>query len=700
MLDKVRNILRRFATCLLQERSRWFLWLPVLFAVGVAVYFNITWHPEVYWLILPVFPLFLLFFSFIRHIQVIYVTVLSLIICLAGFSTVLTRTEIVRAPVLEKKVVTELFGTVLHKSAGIQKHRLVLEDLVFQKKDVPALRKIRLTSRTGSDDIRPGDRVSVKAVLLPPPPPAYPGAYDFQRESYYRQIGAVGYTLGGFERYEQPQNRSLQNFSSWLRDAINRYILRNGPEESVGFSVAIMTGDKGLLGKLELDNMREAGLAHLLAISGLHMGMIGGLIFFVIRFAGSLVPGIALRYPVKKWAALLSLIGLAGYLIVSGISISALRAFLMISMVFLAICFDRTAISLRNLALAALVILVLYPESLLTASFQMSFSAVFCLIAIYEKYGDRLLTRAGDAGFIKRSALYLAGILLTSLIASLATAPFALYHFGQFSLLGIAANLVAVPVMGLWVMPWTVAAFILMPFADTGIALELAGNGIAVILWVAEQVASIPGSTLKTGTYPLQILTVLIMGALWFLIWRTEIKWFAAFIILTATPMLVSIQEPDILFSRSGNLYLIRHNEILLVSTRRADRFERKRWGLLYGEEPIEKVDDFTHKTKGLACDISGCVLSRGQQLIAFAKHRYASDLDCRRAHILLSRHPVGQTCHHPDIVVDKFDLWREGTHAFYFSKAGKVRIETVNAIRGNRPWVPARYRRAKGIDG
>ena len=698
MLETVGNTFLRFLSCLLQERSRWFLWLPVLFAIGIAVYFNITWHPEIYWLLLPVFPLFLLFFSFIRHIQVIYVTVFSLIIGLAGFSTAIIRTEMVKAPVLEKKVVTVLTATVLHKSAGNKKHRLVLEEPDFQKKDIPVVHKIRLTSRTGSDDIRPGDRVSVKAVLLPPPPPAYPGAYDFQRESYYRQIGAVGYTLGRFERYEKHDNLRFQDLSSWLRDTINRYIVRNGPKESAGFSVAIMTGDKGLLSKQELDHMREAGLAHLLAISGLHMGMIGGLIFFVIRLAGSLVPGIALRYPVKKWAALLSLIGLAGYLLVSGMSISALRAFLMISMVFLAICFDRTAISLRNLALAALAILILFPESLLTASFQMSFSAVFCLIATYERYGDKLMTRAGDVGIIKRSALYLTGILLTSLVASLATAPFALYHFGQFSLLGIVANLVAVPVMGLWVMPWTVAAFILMPFAETGIALELAGNGITVILWVAEQVASIPGSTLRTGTYPLQALTILIIGTLWFLIWKTEIRWFSALAILVTIPMIVSIQEPDILFSRSGNLYLIRHHETLLVSTRRADRFERERWGLLYGEEPVEKIDDFTDKMKGIACDTSGCVLFRDKQLIAFSHHRYASDLDCRRAHILLSRQPVGQNCRHPDIIIDKFDLWREGTHALYLSKAGKTRIETVNAVRGSRPWVPTRYRQATGM--
>ena len=189
------------------------------------------------------------------------------------------------------------------------------------------------------------------------------------------------------------------------------------------------------------------------------------------------------------------------------------------------------------------------------------------------------------------------------------------------------------------------------------------------------------------------------MGILWFLIWKTEIRWLAVLTIFVAAPMLVSIQEPDILFSRSGNLYLIRHNETLLVSTRRADRFERERWGLLYGEELVDKVDDFTGKMKGLACDISGCILSRDQQLVAFSKHRYASDLDCQRAHILLSRHPVGRTCRHPDIVVDKFDLWREGTHAFYLSKAGKVRIETVNAVRGNRLWVPVRYRQATGIE-
>ncbi len=694
MIGFRRNAENWLAACLLEDRNRWFLWTPVLFAVGTALYFNLTWHPDPIWLFLPIIPLLFLLFPFLRHRQVSLVTILTFLVFASGFSGAALRSFLVEAPVLGKKTVSTLTGTVLSKSANDRKTRLVLESLVFEKPTIPALRKIRLTVRNDISSIEPGDRVTVKAVLLPPPPPAYPGAYDFQRDAFFKQIGAVGYSIGPFTTEKAALEFSVQRLSAFLRDRVNRYVLDNSAPEVAGFSIAIMSGDKGMLSKDQLDDMRNSGLAHLLAISGLHMGMVGGLIFFTVRLLGSLYPRLALNYPIKKGAAVISLVGLAGYLLVSGMSVSALRAFLMISMVFLAICFDRTALSLRNLAFAALLILMFLPESLLTASFQMSFSAVFCLIAVYEKYGNRLIVKAGEAGPIKRGLYYLTGIIVTSLIASAATTPFAIYHFGQFSLLGVLANLVAVPLMGLWVMPWTLVAFAIMPFAETTFALDLAGNGITLILWIAAQVTNLPAAFFKTGTYPSSFLVGIVLAGLWLLIWKSPLKWGAVAFILAGGVGLFTAQPPDILFARSGNLYLINDAEAgPLVSTLRADRFERERWALLYGAQKPKKISKA--ELGNLTCDDVGCLYDRGNTLIAFAENRYASELDCNRSNILLSRAPVPNSCASPDIVIDRFDLWRKGAHSLYFNGAGEVTVQTVNGIRGDRPWVPVRYREA-----
>ncbi len=680
----------------MEERKRWFLWVPVLFSVGVGLYFSLSWQPQVLHMGHSVLILIFLFMPFVKNRQILLLPVISSLIISLGFSAALIRQHSIAAPVLQKKAVTQVSGLVAYKSVGTKKKRLLLEELDFENAKVPELTKVRITVRTDISHVLPGQRVTLKAVLLPPPSPAYPGAYDFQRDSYFKQIGAVGYSINAVQIISADTGHWHQflNQSSIIRDKVNTYINRNAPDEFAGFSIAIMTGDKAALNKTQLEDMRQSGLAHLLAISGLHMGMVGGLIFFTVRLLGSLWPRIALTYPIKKWAAVIALIGLTGYLLVSGISISALRAYLMISMVFIAICFDRTALSLRNLAMAALLILLIYPESLLSVSFQMSFAAVFCLIAAYERFGTRLLTVMHKSGFLKRSFFYFAGIMFTSLIASFATAPFAVFHFGQFALLGIVANLVAVPLMGLWVMPWTLVSFIFMPFIETSIALDLAGEGISIILTVAQYVASLPGAILQIGAYPKTLLVGLVFSVLWFLIWRNSLKWGASVFFTVGISSLSFASVPDILFNDSGNLFLVRQSDTdIYVSTMRADRFERKRWQLLYGSTDLQKIPTVYKEGEAIRCDEVGCVFRKDTHIVAFANNWMASDLDCERADILLSAEPVYGDCPNPKYVIDKFDLWRSGTHALYFKKDGSIHIETVNSLRGDRPWVPTRYR-------
>ena len=204
--------------------------------------------------------------------------------------------------------------------------------------------------------------------------------------------------------------------------------------------------------------MRDSGLAHLLAISGLHVGLIAGWLFFVLRFLLALVPALALRAPIKKWAAATALIGAFGYLLLTGGTVPTQRAFLMLGLVMLAVMLDRVAISFRLLAWAAVAVLLWAPESLLSVSFQMSFAAVVGLIAIYEGLGPVMVRWRSNRGLGKRLWLYLGAVLLTTLVASLATSPYALFHFNRVAMYGLAGNLLAVPLTALWVMPCALAA--------------------------------------------------------------------------------------------------------------------------------------------------------------------------------------------------------------------------------------------------
>ena len=213
-------------------------------------------------------------------------------------------------------------------------------------------------------------------------------------------------------------------------------------------------GERGAIPADVLAAMRDSGLAHLLAISGLHVGLVAGILFFAARGGCALVPAVALRFPIKKWAAVVALIGAFGYLLLAGAPVPTQRAFVMVGLVLVAVLVDRRGISMRLVVWAAMFILLVRPESLLGASFQLSFAAVLALVAGYEALGPRLRVWYGESGAARRVLLYVGGVALTTVIAGLATAPFALFHFNRVVVYSLAANLVAVPLTALWVMPW------------------------------------------------------------------------------------------------------------------------------------------------------------------------------------------------------------------------------------------------------
>ena len=675
-----------------RERSRWFLWFPVAIGFGIAFYFALPAEPDPVWLAVPLLPgLGLLWLR--ERPESGYVWILGILLLVSlGFSAAIIRTQIVDAPILQKKAVTELRARVLEKSTGYSAARFLLGDIIFSgQEDFPKLHRIRLSSRTNFEEVRPGQIIRVKAVLLPPPEPAYPGGYDFQRHSYYQSIGAVGYSISSFEILGEKRDffSRIRQLSSGIRARIADFVMDNAPQQNAGFIIAIMTGDKSAIPEEQLDNMRFSGLAHLLAISGMHMGMIGGLIFFAVRLLLVLIPYVGLHYPIKKIAAIVALLGLAGYLFVSGMSVSAVRAFIMISALFVAICFDRTALSLRMVAMAAVIILILYPESLVTASFQMSFAAVFALISLYEQLGPWLGGFARSGGIIRRSIAYLIGIVLTSLVAGLATAPFALYHFGQVAAYSLIANFLAVPLMGLWVMPGVILAFICYPFG-VSFPLVIVGSGVDMILRVAAETASWPEAVQFLGSFSVvQLIAITVIG-LWYIIWRQPIRWLAIPMLGILFLSFLFNHSPDILISESGNLYAVKNEEgETYLSTRRADRFEAERWRLVMGEEVADEP------LPELSCDPYGCVYRKGADVIAFPVTLAGVEADCKRADIIISRIPAPEDCSAARLIIDKFDLWRNGAHSLYFDPSGQILVDTNNGLRGNRPWVPLHYRKS-----
>ncbi|MEE9545598.1 MAG: ComEC/Rec2 family competence protein, partial [Rhodospirillales bacterium] len=409
------------------ERERWVLWLPVAFGAGIAVYFALPAEPPL-WLGAAAIMAAAACAGLGRRRAALLVALLGIATGAAGFTVAQWRTAAVAEPMLSKRLgPTGVSGRIVAVERFPKGSRISLERLRIARlgpQRTPAMVRLRLQGRQPA--IGAGDWIRVRAVLSPPPPPAAPGAFDFQRQSYFRRLGAVGFAFGPVELIAKGRDRGLDSLSLGLER------LRQGIADSVmaglhgrpgTIAAALMTGTRKAIEPKTITAIRDAGLAHLLAISGLHVGLVAAILFVGLRGALALAPPLALRYPIKKWAAAAAIIGAFAYALLAGATVPTQRAFLMIGLVLLAVLFDRRGLSMRLVAWAAFVILLLTPESLLGASFQLSFAAVTALIAAYEVVRDR--RRFGNKGppkWPRTALLYVAGVALTTVIAETATA--------------------------------------------------------------------------------------------------------------------------------------------------------------------------------------------------------------------------------------------------------------------------------------
>jgi len=615
-----------------------------------------------------------------------------------GFAAAQWRSASVAAPVLQKRFGPGVVsGQVVRVESRSRGPRILLDRVVLSRTSPEATPgRVRIVVKR-SEKVRVGDRISVLAKLSPPSAPAAPGAYDFQRRVWFERLGATGFALGPVGHgADIAPGKDVGRAALWiagLRQTMSERIRTALPGATGAVAAALIVGDRSAIPKDVVEAMRESGLAHLLAISGLHMGLVAATLFFGLRGILALVEPLALRYPIKKWAAAAAILGSLGYLLIAGATVPTQRAFAMTGLMLFAVILDRTAISLRLVAWAAMIILALAPEALLGASFQMSFGAVVALVATYEALRGPISTHLAGGGFRRRIALYFATLALTSVIAGLATGAIALYHFGRIAHFGLAANLVAVPLTGLWIMPWAVIACALMPFGLESLALTPMSWGLEVVIATAGKVASWPGAVTHVPAMPGFGLILVALGGLWLCLWRGRWRWGGMAALLAGLLTIPLAPRPDILISDTGRLMAVRLADGGLgLSSRRVERFTAERW--LRADGSIEPRSWLSRKGRGgpLKCDSLGCIYRRGKETVALLWDGRAIAEDCRTASVVISAVPVRRRCPAAHTVIDRFDLWRNGAHALYFEPAGP-RVVSVTDARGVRPWTPRRKR-------
>jgi competence protein ComEC len=679
------------------ERDRWPLWTPILLGVGVLAYFDLAAEPPA-WIGAVAAPGAFVVAWIVRRHQAALIAALAAGSVGLGFAAVQLRADLVAAPALSARIGwAAVEGRVVRVETLPQGGRILLDRVSIagvRPEATPGRIRVR-TMTTADEAFAPGDLVAVRAELSPPPGPAAPGAFDFARRAWFEGIGAVGFAVGKPRLLARATDEPFA-FSvalARLRAAMTERIRAALPGDAGAIAAALITGERSAISEDTLSAMRDSGLAHLLAISGLHFALVAGILFFGVRLLLAALPSIALEHPIKKWAAIAAFAGAAAYLFISGASVPATRAFVMISIVLLAVLTDRSAISMRLIAWAAAALVLLQPESLTGPSFQMSFAAVMALIAAYEAASGRFASWRREAGPARRAGIYLAGILLSSVVATLATAPYAAYHFNRLAVFGLVANLAAVPITSLWVMPWAVAACLLMPFGLETVALAPMGWGIEAVAWVARTTADWPGAAMLVPTMSGESLALVTSGGVWLCLWRRRWRALGLAPIALGIALVPLAPRPDLLVDGSGRLVALRGQDgALALSTRSAAKFEANIWLRHNAQRAAAPWPDRNGAASGqsaenLTCDRLGCIWRAKGQVVSLAWRPAALAEDCRIATVLVSREPVRRACPRPAAVIDRWSLWRDGAHAVFLSPEG-VRVESARGASGDRPWV------------
>ncbi len=531
------------------QRGALFPWAPVCMACGIGGFFSMPVEPPVWqlWFAAVVGSGALLLARRLPFVPSLVVMALGLGIL--GFAVAGARTHRLAAPVLDFRYYGPIEGRVVGiDRSGSDAVRLTFDQVVLDRMDpdeTPERVRVSLHGETGAE-IRPGMTALVTGHLAPPSGAVEPGGFDFRRHAWFQQIGAVGYTRIPVLALA-PSDGALKVFAArmWLSERVRTLL----PGERGAFAAAIMSGDRSAMSQGTLDALRDTNLAHLLAISGLHMGLLAGAVFTALRLGLLLVPRVRHGWPVKKLAAGGALLAAAGYLALSGGNVATERAFAMAAVALVAVMLDRRALSLRSVALAALVILILQPEALIGPGFQMSFAATTALVAVYERIS---LWRRGRN--LPRWLMPVSGVLISSAVAGVATAPVGMAHFNTAASYGLLANLAAVPVMGFLVMPLGLVAALFMPMGLDWVPLAGMGVGLGWILGVAETVASWQGAVRPVVAPGPWVLPLMAAGGLVLCLWRGAGRVSGVIPLLLALALWSGAERPAVLIADSGTL--------------------------------------------------------------------------------------------------------------------------------------------------
>jgi competence protein ComEC len=664
------QILLRLDQTLQAQRGVLLTWVPVCLGLGIGWFFLLRSDPGFpTWCLLTLTILLALPLTRCRDSRAMVAWAI-LLICL-GFLSAVARTALVQAPVLTFRYYGPVEGRIIAIDRGSRGALRLTLDHVRLARVAPAKRpaRVRVSLAAGSESPEVGATVATTAHLMPPQGPSEPGGFDFRRYAWFMKIGANGYTRVPIVVLKPAQEGLyLHRFRYHLSRAVqDRLGAKTG-----GFAAAIIAGDRSGVAPEELQALRASNLAHLLAISGLHMGLLTGFVFTALRLFLCLIPALALRWNIKKISAAAALAVGAVYLGISGASISTERAFIMVFVMFVAVLLDRRAISLRAVAVAATLVLLRRPETLMSPGFQMSFAATTALVAVFGWIRTQRLA-PGPAWLHP-----VLTVVVSSAVAGIATAPFGAAHFNALSHYGLLGNVLAVPIMGLVVVPAAVLSLCLAAIGAEMIGVFFLQLGLEWILGVANWVAALPHAQSGVVMPGPWVLPLFSLGALIVLLWKGGLRWGGLCLVGLSLAIWGQTDRPVLLVSANGSLVGVLTPEGRALSRATSQGYTAKSW-LAADGTPVsqaEAAQQWTALAKGRGIWVSG------RRIIHITGKRKAEAF-------------VG--CHASDLVVANAELQPAGPCAILgpdrLRSSGSIAMTqngiliSANELAGDRPW-------------
>ena len=666
-------------------------WIPVAFGAGVALYFAADTEPAL-WAVTTAFLIAIALCTGVRARPIAWPSMVAVTALVSGFAVATWKTYRIAHPVLTAPAYgVTISGFIENREERERSDRITVRvhKLSGLRFETP-LERVRLSVRKGTAPAI-GSFIQARARLSPPLAPLRPGGYDFARDYYYQRLGATGFVLGNIEQKTPPHPAGLSirvaAAIATVRDAIDGRIRSVLPGDKGAIASALITGKRDAITAQVNEAMYVSSLAHVLSISGYHMAVVAGVVFFIVRAGLALVPGVASRFPIKKWGALAALVAATFYLLLSGAEVATQRSYIMTAIVLLGVMFDRPALTLRTISAAALVLLVISPESIVHPSFQMSFAATLALVAAYER-GLPWLSSEPSTALGARIALWggreVLALIVASLVAGAATTLFAAYHFHRLAPYGVVANLGAMPVVSVWVMPAGLIGLIAIPFGLDRPAWWLMGEGIEWMITVATWVASLPGAVGRIAAFGIGPLLIGTAGLLLLCLLRSPLRWSGAVLAILCGGLVWHTPRPDLLVSADAGMVAVRDAKgVLRVISVRRDDFVLKEWLAADGDARASKDQTLSESVR---CDRDGCIARlRDGKAVALSFSAEGVADDCEASAFVVTQRGVPASC--SERAIDRVRARSVGATTGYWN--GKsFDLQAARPTTTERPWI------------